>query len=559
MTAPLPFPSLLSVVSSDSWGPSSLPEKYKDVPYTPFVKSERLGRIADWTMSAAQSAKGAAGGSRVGTTAFASSLPVDDEDTFHIVDTRTTQKKPFGQRPRFAPNRDRFVRRDDKWGPGGGQNQPGDRKDGQRGGAKTQQGGRFGGQNTGNRWNDPAKPIVIREPSVNVTSEWEIIDQITSSNLSKLTEDVPEPETIKECGRVRLYDRMFDRITTKTEQKLRRVEKPNFERVSTSNDPIIQQLAAAGEGHVFFTDSILATLMTSPRSVFSWDIVVTKKGDQLFFDKRDNSTFDHLTVSETANEPPSDDKEVPSINSQTSLSMEATVVNALFASHVAKESSRVLSDDADSNSRRYRKFELDDETIVVCRCDLDAAVEGKDENELQFCLLRALHEWDPKTGVNWRKQLDSQRGAVLATEMHDNAHKMATWCAQALLSGVDFIKLGYISRHSVRDPTVHVILGTQQCKPPEFASQMNINLKNLWGAVRYFVDVIRKESDGKYVVMKDPNKPTIRVYRVPANAFDAVEARIPRAFHQYETTEAEAEPLHSELPIEEFEGRRQFS
>jgi translation initiation factor 3 subunit D len=49
-------------------------------------------------------------------------------------------------------------------------------------------------------------------------------------------------------------------------------------------------------GTVFATDAILATLMCSPRSMYSWDIVVQKVGNKLFFDKRDAS-FDLLTVS----------------------------------------------------------------------------------------------------------------------------------------------------------------------------------------------------------------------------------------------------------------------
>src|SRR4051812_31799792 len=35
----------------DGWGPSPnyVPEKYRDMPYYPFVKGDKLGRIADWT------------------------------------------------------------------------------------------------------------------------------------------------------------------------------------------------------------------------------------------------------------------------------------------------------------------------------------------------------------------------------------------------------------------------------------------------------------------------------------------------------------------------------
>lgn len=49
-------------------------------------------------------------------------------------------------------------------------------------------------------------------------------------------------------------------------------------------------------GTVFATDAILSTLMCSPRSMYSWDIVVQRVGNKLFFDKRD-AAFDLLTVS----------------------------------------------------------------------------------------------------------------------------------------------------------------------------------------------------------------------------------------------------------------------
>ena len=50
---------------------------------------------------------------------------------------------------------------------------------------------------------------------------------------------------------------------------------------------------------------------------------------------------------------------------------------------------------------------------------------------------------------------------------------------------------------------------------------MNLNLNNGWAIVRTFVDMVMKEpNDGKYVLVKDPNKPTIRLYQVPANTFE---------------------------------------
>ena len=71
-------------------------------------------------------------------------------------------------------------------------------------------------------------------------------------------------------------------------------------------------------------------------------------------------------------------------------------------------------------------------------------------------------------GVDWRHKLETQRGAVLATELKNNANKLAKWTAAALVSGVEIIKLGYVSRVHQRDTRHHVILGTQvgQWLPP---------------------------------------------------------------------------------------------
>lgn len=77
-----------------------------------------------------------------------------------------------------------------------------------------------------------------------------------------------------------------------------------------------------------------------------------------------------------------------------------------------------------------------------------------------------------------------------------------------------------MSRANPKSTSEHVILGVLGYKPREFASQMNLNLNNGWAIVRTFVDMVMKESDGKYVLVKDPNKPTIRLYQVPLNTFE---------------------------------------
>lgn len=63
-----------------------------------------------------------------------------------------------------------------------------------------------------------------------------------------------------------------------------------------------------------------------------------------------------------------------------------------------------------------------------------------------------------------------------------------------------------MSRVHPRDDSNHVILGTQQFKPSAFAQQINLNLDNAWGILRCIIDLCMNQPDGKYLVLRDPNK-----------------------------------------------------
>ena len=90
-----------------------------------------------------------------------------------------------------------------------------------------------------------------------------------------------------------------------------------------------------------------------------------------------------------------------------------------------------------------------------------------------------------------------------------------------LLAGSDAIKFGYVSRVSPRDSSKHVILGTQQFKPQEFAAQITLDMSNCWGVLRAIIDICMKLDGGKYLILKDPNKPIMRLYSVPPDAFES--------------------------------------
>lgn len=152
-------------------------------------------------------------------------------------------------------------------------------------------------------------------------------------------------------------------------------------------------------------------------------------------------------------------------------------------------------------SRRYRKWQLSDTLSIVVRCEVDgvSSIKGQD----QLLLIKALNEYDARvSGLDWRQKLDQQRGAVLATELKNNAAKVARWTAQALLASADVIKLGFVSRVSSRDNKTHVVLGAAAVKPREFAQQISLSMDNCWGIVRAIVDLIMQQEDGKYLLVK---------------------------------------------------------
>ena len=63
-------------------------------------------------------------------------------------------------------------------------------------------------------------------------------------------------------------------------------------------------------------------------------------------------------------------------------------------------------------------------------------------------------------------------------------------------------------------------------KPKDFAQQINLNMDNCWGIVRALVDLCMKQEDGKYLLVKDPNKQLLRLYSVPEDAFQVVHSPI---------------------------------
>ena len=52
---------------------------------------------------------------------------------------------------------------------------------------------------------------------------------------------------------------------------------------------------------------------------------------------------------------------------------------------------------------------------------------------------------------------------------------------------------------------------------------MNMSLSNGWGIVRTIADMCLKREDGKFILVKDPNKSILRLYEIPTGNADEEE------------------------------------
>lgn len=525
----------------DGWGPpestatttAALP---LHVPFAPFSRSEKLGRIADWTRNAYNNPSNRQNASKnpadtvfdfSADDSFPLSANPDDDSSFRLVDGKPPPRPKFGPKWRFNQHhRPQLPQRRDE-------EVEARKREAEKERARRDRHYNLNRSNV----NQTRREAAVFKSSVDIQPEWNMLDQIPFSTFSKLSFSVSEPEDLLLCGSLEYYDRSYDRVTPKNERRLERFKYRNFFKVTTTDDPVIRRLANEDKATVFATDAILATLMCAPRSVYSWDIVIQRVGNKLFFDKRDGSQLDLLSVHETSQEPLPEAKD--DINSAYSLSVEAAYINQNFSQQVlVRDGNKLTFDEPNpfanegeevaSVAYRYRRWKLDDDMYLVARCEVQSVVDVN--NQRSFLTLNALNEFDSKySGVDWRQKLETQRGAVLATELKNNANKLAKWTAQSLLASADLMKLGYVSRVHPRDHFNHVILAVMGYKPKDFATQINLSTANMWGIVKSIVDLCMKLNEGKYVLVKDPSKPQVRIYEVPPDAFenDYVEEPLP--------------------------------
>jgi len=528
----------------DGWGPppsaeASLQGICEFVEHLDKFPLQRIGRICDFTASGQRFAeqrmgKGKGGKGMAKGKGLQPQQPGRDEEGFSLVDNRPLPGKSSGRgRGGFGRTKGRGKGIAINYQEGIlGQKQKATFAQFNQNHNK----GKGKGKGNAQRRGQPS----FKDWSVQTKTDWQVMREISLGMLSKLQIDARDVkyEDLLWCGKLHHYNKEFDRITVRTERSMRRFEDLNFFNVSTSDDPILTEMLQADPTvTVIATDHVLACLIAAARSVYSWDIVVTKISNKLIFDKRDGSQVDFLSVNETAAEPPNnDDKD--SMNSPVKLSQEASCINQNFSQMVLDhrvgpeemeqknpfeddDDGNVVSGEAASGAYRYRKITLPGNSKAEAEFEQAAVnlivrteVNAKLEDGGSLVTVKALNEFDPKLSYSWRTHLETQRGAVLANELKNNAFKLGRWTAQAILAGCDTMKIGYVSRLHPNDPWSHTVLGVQTYLTDGFADQIALTRNNMFGILRTIIDLVMSWEDGKYLLLKDPTKSMLRAYEV---------------------------------------------
>ena len=243
-------------------------------------------------------------------------------------------------------------------------------------------------------------------------------------------------------------------------------------------------------------------------------------------------------------EPPSKAEVVPEENPM----WDAAAVEAAAAAEAEADSAKPASAPTPAAvAFRYRSWAVSKSCTLVARTTVHAVLRKKAgavggaaagaAGAPQYLQVYTLNEWDSKlAGVpEWRTLIDTQRGSVLSTEIKNNAFKLAKFTASALLSGVDSMRLGFVSREARANPEGHVVVGTQSTSPANFAQQLQLSAGNMWGILKWLVEVVRKharnlqegvpEEDyvAKFVLARDPVSNQVHLYNVPVDTFDREE------------------------------------
>jgi translation initiation factor 3 subunit D len=492
----------INLESFEHWGPPSnfIFEQYKNLPFAPFNKLEKISKACDFSALATKQAAGAGGVivPKIG----------EEDDEYIVVESQAGLKKIGNQ-----------------------YNKP------RRPGQYVQYRPHLPGQQLKkviqpvNKYKPYQYPRIMTtrtkfKDNAGVQTDWVYIVDAGKTNFEKTPVGSVTSKELLVVGSLKEYDKALEsKAAPKKEQQLTTIPASSMTiRYGLSEDKIFQDFiekeAGGADTMIYTTDAVLSSILTVKNSVFPWDVRVRKIGNQVIFDQSEtekSSYIDMLSVNEnTTGNLPEEEKEL------IRLCIESTYINKNFTNQVSKGEEKTWSSDKieldelpDKKLYKYRKFTLDNKFNIIVRSEIDTYIKTEvDGNEkLQYVKVFALNEYDYST--DWRVKLDTNRGALESTEFRNNSCKISKWLCQSMLADVDTVKLGFISRITPKDASKHSVLLVETIRTDILSKTIGYKLKENWSIVKHLVETILKQEDGTYVLVKLPYKQSIRIYRIP--------------------------------------------
>lgn len=72
-----------------------------------------------------------------------------------------------------------------------------------------------------------------------------------------------------------------------------------------------------------------------------------------------------------------------------------------------------------------------------------------------------------------------------------------------------------------------------------FTKQIMLNVNSMWAITEYFFKVLNNQEDGHYIMMKDPMKGMIRIYKVSEEDLTRIEESETSEYSESEYSESE--------------------
>ena len=261
----------------------------QDLPFAPFNKLEKVSKYCDVSNPTSRPP--------VTTTALASSVPIDEGDEFKVVEVKAVQKtkaqQPIKKRVAVQPTQGK---------------QP-----------LTVAQNKLYKMPTGHSRHYIPRTQTTRtkfKDNISAQADWSFIFEANKSNFDKAPISTFKVADLATVGKINEYDKTWDgkqtgkknvpftlpnTITLGTGPRSDRFLLEHIEKNKGTEDPII-----------YTTDTILSSLLTVKNSVFPWDIVVVKEGNQIFLEPSEKNKLNYtdiLTVNEnTAGNLPEDEK-----------------------------------------------------------------------------------------------------------------------------------------------------------------------------------------------------------------------------------------------------------